>query len=358
MNLDELSHAISKLPRKSVGFYPTPFHKVNNISEKYGVNIYMKREDLSGPGAIGGSKIRLAEFIIGEALQSGVTHIITVGAYLSNSAGQVATAAIQNGIKPILFLYDTMAEGMPSAWRGNLLLNKIMGVEVHCFPRKPEEPQERVWEDTLYPAVAKKKAELEAQGHKVLYAPAGAMHPASYPAHLLTFKEIMEQSAALGFTPDFLYHTTGTGGVLPSFVAAKLATGSSTVVRSIAISSYRPDNFISHQIIVDRVKAIYEKLGISPPGDNTIMSELDIDQRFIGPDYAIPNDESLAATKELAKSDGLFLGPVYTAKGFGGLLSHIKEGRVPAGSNIVFLHTGDVNNLFEDPRVTGQLIDS
>lgn len=356
MTLDELEAIVKTLPRKSIGFYPTPFHKAENISKKYGVDIYLKREDLSGPSAIGGSKIRLAEFIVGEALRDGVTHILTVGAYLSNSAAQIAAAALQSGITPILFLYDTMAEGYPSTWRGNLLLSKIMGIEVHCFPRKPEESQEKVWEDTLYPAVSKRTAELEALGHKVLYAPAGATHPASFPAHLLTFKEIADQSRTLKFEPRYIYHTTGTGGVLPAFAAARLLTNASCSIRSIAISSYRPDNFINHSIIVDRVREIFSVLGRSPPSDNAILEELDIDQRFIGPDYAVPTPESIEATKELASLDGIFLGPVYTAKGFAGLLSHIGERRIPTGSKVVFLHTGDTNNLFEDQRITGRLV--
>ena len=357
MTLDELEAIIRKLPREPIGFYPTPFHKVKNISKKYGVEIYLKREDLAGPAGNSGSKIRLAEFIVGEALRDGVTHILTVGAYLSNSAGQVATAALQSGLTPILFLYDTMAEGYPATWRGNLLLDKLMGVEIHLFPRKPDESQEKIWADTLYPAVEKTKAELEAQGYKVLFAPAGATHPASFPAHLLTYKEIMDQSRELNFKPDYLYHTTGTGGVLPAFAAARLLTGDTCSIRSIAINSYRPDNFVNTEIIAERVREIYRNVGETPPSDNEILAELDIDQRFIGPDYAVPTPEGIEAIKELASLDGIFLGPVYTAKGFAGLLSHIREGKVAAGSKVVFLHTGDTNNLFEDQRITGRLVD-
>lgn len=277
MTLDELEHAIGRFPRRRIGFYPTPLHKAENISRRYGVDIYFKREDMAGPGTISGSKVRPAEFIIGEALEQGVTHLLTVGAYLSNSATQLASAAIQAGITPIVFLYDNLGEGHPAAWRGNLLLNKVMGIEVHCFPRKPDESQEKVWDQTLYPAVEVRKAELEAEGNKVLVAAAGAIHPSGLAAHLLTYKEISEQSHALGFTPDYLYHTTGTGGVLPAFVAGRLLTGGSPRTRSIAISSYRPDNYIHHGIIVERVKAIHSSLGQVPPTEDAIMAEIDID---------------------------------------------------------------------------------
>ncbi len=66
----------------------------------------------------------------------------------------------------------------------------------------------------------------------------------------------------------------------------------------------------------------------------------------------MPSTEGTAAIRELAASDAIFLGPVYTAKGFAGLLTHIREGKVPAGSKVIFLHTSDTSNLFEDPRIT------
>jgi len=85
MNAAELEWVLGRLPRRRIGIYPTPFHKLENLSAKYGVNFFMKREDLAGPGAINGCKTRLAEFIVGRALQDGIDTIITQGAHLTNS---------------------------------------------------------------------------------------------------------------------------------------------------------------------------------------------------------------------------------------------------------------------------------
>jgi len=356
MTLQALGEKLATIPRKSIGFFPTPFHRVDNISKKYGVDIYFKREDLAGPSWLTGSKIRKAEFIIAEALAQGITHIITMGAYISNSSGQIATAAIQAGITPIVYLYDTVGEGHPAAWRGNLLLTQLMGVEVHFLPQDGRLNSAAVM-NNVETRLAAKKAALEAQGHKVMVVPIGALHNAALPAHLGTFKEIIDQSAAQGFTPDYIYHSTGTGGVLPALVAGKMLTDIKTAIRSISINFYTLDNFINTPIIVARVKAIFERLGIIPPEDAAIMAQLDIDQRFVGEDYAIPSAAGVAAIKELAQLDGIFLGPVYTAKGFAGLLGHIREGKLPQGSQAVFVHTGDVNNLFEIAPITGTLFD-
>jgi hypothetical protein len=61
-------------------------------------------------------------------------------------------------------------------------------------------------------------------------------------------------------------------------------------------------------------------------------SEIDVDQRFIGEDYAVPSPESTAAIRELARNEGIFVGPVYTGKGFAGLLDHARTRRFPAAA--------------------------
>jgi L-cysteate sulfo-lyase len=132
MDLFDLDVRLSKLPRSPIGFYPTPFHRLHNLSAIYGANFFLKREDLAGPGTISGSKTRLSEFILGQALLDGYTHVITQGVYLTNSGLQFAAASRVAGLTPILFLTpDRSRHGELSEYRGNLLLNKIMDVETH-----------------------------------------------------------------------------------------------------------------------------------------------------------------------------------------------------------------------------------
>ncbi|MET8966224.1 hypothetical protein ABZX69_43460 [Streptomyces sp. NPDC004074] len=51
MDFTQFDTAINKLPRCRVGFYPTPFHALPNLTAAYGINLFMKREDLAGPRA-------------------------------------------------------------------------------------------------------------------------------------------------------------------------------------------------------------------------------------------------------------------------------------------------------------------
>ncbi|QRP42630.1 1-aminocyclopropane-1-carboxylate deaminase/D-cysteine desulfhydrase [Amycolatopsis sp. FDAARGOS 1241] len=354
MDFTHFDTTIDKLPRRRVGFYPTPFHALPNLSAAYGINVFMKREDLAGPSAISGSKMRLAEFILGRAIEDGVTHVITQGAYLTNSGLQFAAACRSARITPILVLTRNVSRhGELGEFRGNYLLNKTMGVETHVVnvSGSPEEAAR------ITDTIANRKAELEAQGHKVLVVGAGGAHPDGFIAHALTFREMLEQSDAAGADLDFVYHTIGTGTALPGMLAAKLSLGHPVKFRSISILKYNDEDWMNPGVIVERTKAVLATLGAPVPDDATIRAEIDVDQRFIGEDYAVASPESSAAICELARAEGVFVGPVYTGKGLAGLLDHARSGRIPAGSNVAFLHTGDTGNLFEIPQVVGHITD-
>jgi L-cysteate sulfo-lyase len=262
-----------------------------------------------------------------------------------------------SGITPILFLTrDASRHGQIQEYRGNLLLNKAMDVETHFFTTHggaywdSEEDMARIKN-----AMEHRKRELENAGHRVLIVPTGGAHQAGFAAHALTFVEMLEQSRAAGVQLDFIYHTIGTGTALPGMLAAKLALGHPVPFRSIAICGYDDTDWMNPGVIVDRTKTVLATLGADIPGDDTIRAEIDIDQRFIGKDYAVPSPESTAAIRELARRQGIFVGPVYTGKGLAGMLDHARTGRIAPGSNVAFLHTGDTGNLFEIAQVAGDI---
>ena len=96
-----LIDAVKKVP---LGFYPTPFHKLERMSELTGVNLWVKREDFSGVSLFGGNKVRKLEFLLADAVRKGCDTVFTYGATESNHAMQTATAARKLGLKPVLWL--------------------------------------------------------------------------------------------------------------------------------------------------------------------------------------------------------------------------------------------------------------
>ena len=58
--------SLDDFPRISLGLFPTPIHRLENISAMLGTNVYIKRDDLCGLG-LGGNKIRKLEFLLADA---------------------------------------------------------------------------------------------------------------------------------------------------------------------------------------------------------------------------------------------------------------------------------------------------
>ena len=54
------------------------------LSQRLGVEVLVKRDDLTGPG-MGGNKIRQLEFYLGDALAKGADTVLITGAVQSNT---------------------------------------------------------------------------------------------------------------------------------------------------------------------------------------------------------------------------------------------------------------------------------
>ena len=63
--------------------FPSPIHQLESVSEDYGCNIYVKRDDLIGVG-LGGNKVRKLEYLLADALRKKRKLIVTAGSLQTN----------------------------------------------------------------------------------------------------------------------------------------------------------------------------------------------------------------------------------------------------------------------------------
>ena len=169
--LENAEKLFQPLPHVRLGFFPTPFYKLDRLSEKLGVNLYIKRDDFTGMNLFGGNKIRKLEYLLGEAKAFGCEYAITYGATQSNHAMETAAACRRCGIKPILYL-TAVVEPDEKDVRANLLLDKILGVELHIVDIKPGETEDEA-EARSFQMGAERAAELNASGHPCYDIPMG-----------------------------------------------------------------------------------------------------------------------------------------------------------------------------------------
>src|SRR5690606_16893150 len=92
-------------PRVRFVHLPTPLEAAPRLSEALGVELLIKREDLSGL-CVGGNKSRLLEFAIGSLRADGADTLIAFAAEQSNKLRDIAAVAARCGMKAVLLIPD------------------------------------------------------------------------------------------------------------------------------------------------------------------------------------------------------------------------------------------------------------
>ena len=113
------------IPRVELAYAPTPLLKLERLSAELGVELWVKRDDLTGLLETG-NKIRKLEFLVGEALAQRADTLITCGTLQSNCCRAVAAVAARLGLKAMLALKGAA----PAEYDGNLLLDRLLGAEI------------------------------------------------------------------------------------------------------------------------------------------------------------------------------------------------------------------------------------
>lgn len=119
---------LSRFPRVRLTQSPTPLEFLPRLTTALGgPGIYIKRDDNTGL-ALGGNKTRKLEFLIGDALHQGATHVVTQGATQSNHVRQTIAAANRHGLKTTVLLEERVSGAHEDYYRnGNVLLDQILG---------------------------------------------------------------------------------------------------------------------------------------------------------------------------------------------------------------------------------------
>lgn len=345
-HISEAKAELARLGKLNLGFYPTPLHKLERISQEYGVNLYIKREDFSGMTLFGGNKIRKLEYLLADAKRKGCDTVVTYGATQSNHAMETATAARKCGLKPVLFL-AAIVEPDEKDIRANLLLDTILGAEIHIIPADG-----RSTKQTMENSAAKINGyieSLERQGHKVYNIPTGGSTPYGAAGFAEAYIETMEQAASIGLKPDVLFTATGSGGTLAGLCAGKAMTHGQAGIVAVLVGP-KDDSYQSQ--VTDLANRTLTLLGARETADSSMFQ---ITADYIGPGYEKPYSAANDDIRYLARTEGIFTDPVYSGKSFHGMMEYIRSGAVPKGSTVIFLHTGGATALFSEADIVGDL---
>lgn len=322
-------------PKLTIVPDPTPLVRLNRLSDRLGIDLHIKRDDLAGP-SFGGNKARQLEYYFGAALAEGADTILITGAVQSNFARLAASVARAQGMHPIVQLEARVANPSPRyTSSGNVLLSRLMGAEILSYPDGEDEDGA----DAALHAYADALAEQGrtpyiihlSEGHPPLGA-LGYMDAAS---------EILTQ-AKEDF--DIYVVASGSGSTHAGLLAGLRGAGSTA--RVIGSCVRRPASAQGPRIarVMDRLSALSPAAGKVTPDDIRVWDGA------LAPGYGKLGPPSIEAIQVLAREEGLMLDPVYTAKSFAAVLALVASGDIPPGARVCYVHTGGLGALsaYED----------
>ena len=304
-------------PKLSLGIFPTPVQKLENISRMLGVQIYVKRDDLTGLG-LGGNKIRKLEYLLADARAQGAEIVFTTGGAQSNHAMLTAAAAGKTGMRPILILKK---RGVTERL-GNQLLEHLMGTEVHFVDTDD-------YAD-IYAEMDRLGQELGRPYYKI---PCGGSNALGCLGYVDCAREIHAQGQHF----DYIICAEGSGGTMAGLaLGAKLYLPGTKVIGMMVDTD--PFDVITPALMREAAALLEVPVDITPE-DYTLRD-------MCGPGYAISSKEGNEAVALMAAKEGLFLDPVYTGKAFAGLIAMAKEGAFTCDDRVLFIHSGGAGGLF------------
>lgn len=307
---------LPELPRVRLGTLPTPLQPAPRLSQALGVEVLIKRDDLTGLG-LGGNKVRILEPLLGEAVAAGADAVLTAGGAQSNHAAITALAAARLGLEAHLVRYG---HERPVAHEGNAALATLAGARI-SWTGDPD----RASVDALLTSLAD---ELRSCGRSPYVVPRGGATALGATAYVRASLELAAQLDDLGVAPTRVIVATGSCGTQAGLVAGARLLGARHRVVGVTVSRPREE-------CVRRVRAIAaacaELLEIdAPDGEPEVLGG------YAGPGYGRPSDAGRAAATLAARAEGLVLDPVFTAKAMAALVEQAADD----GGPVVFWHTG------------------
>ena len=300
---------------------PTPIQYQERLSQQLGVELYVKRDDLSGV-VLSGNKIRKLEYLLFDAKQQNADTVLTCGGVQSNHARATVYAARQLAMEAEVFLRGL--DNQPSS--GNLFLMRLANATT--YPLSPDAYVERDKH------MQERADALRAQGRTPYIIPEGGSNALGSLGYVRSMLEIVQGIDDL----DFIITAVGSGGTLAGLLAGAQITNTRAQIIGVPVCD-------DGHIFAQRVNLILQDLRTHIP-ELTIQShENNFCDGHVGSGYALATKQELQQISTVVKDSGLVLDPVYTNKAFSGMRAMIKNARIPQQSKVLFLHTGGIFGL-------------
>jgi L-cysteate sulfo-lyase len=321
--INTIQGVLDRFPSAEISISPTPIYKLSRLSSHLGCNIYIMREDLTG-FAIGGNKNRKLDYLIGDAVSKNADALITTKA--SSFSRNAAAAGKVFGFEVHVLLVGDESEQNANS---QALFHQFETV-LHYVPNSPPDAITTEYDRILG----------ELRNHeKVVY----ELHPGGSDSigslgYINAFDQIIHYSEDSGVHFNNIIHSTGSTATQVGLLLGQCISEYDTTIIGMAASQKAG---IQKERIRQLASATAQMLEIQFD-----ESRIVVDDRFIGPGYAIQSEEGEDAARMFALTEGVLLDDVYTGKAAAGLIYYAKNELFSENENVLFIHTGGNSGLF------------
>lgn len=267
-------------PSIQLAHLPTPLQRMDRLSAKLGVELWVKRDDMTG-AELSGNKVRKLEFLIAEAFSRECDIVLTCGGAQSNHCRATAFAARQRGMDSLLFLRVPDPANPPSL-EGNILLDRLVGSAIRWIT--PEEYCNRG------AAMEQAADDLRKQGRRPYVIPEGGSNAVGAWGYIKHMEELASQAPPGEITILYACGSGGTGAGL--ILGAKLLALPYRVV-GVNVCDNR-EYFV--KTISGIIESTRERYHLSV---NFHPSEVEIADGYVGRGYAQSRPEELALIRDI-----------------------------------------------------------
>lgn len=326
---------------RQLGNLPTPVYKCKNLSVEIGLNIFIKRDDLTGDFSsikkFGGNKVRKLEFLLADALKHNTQSVLTYGCAGSNHALATCFYTKELGLKPTAIL---MPQPNSKVLRRNLILQANNNSKLKLV----QSLKQRSLETEYY--CFKQIQKYKSAPYLI---PTGGSCPIGVLGFINAAFELKEQiESKVCQEPDFLYLPVGSGGTYAGLLIGLKLAGLKTKLIGVTIEPEINTNKFVDKILELSNKTIelLRKNASNFNLTNITQEDITLLYDYCGQDYGLFTVEGIKAKKQFNKLENVELDGVYTAKAFAGLLVDIKT-RVKPEDIVLFWNTFCSNSAEE-----------
>lgn len=312
---------------------PTPLVALERMGAELGVELWAKRDDLTGV-ELSGNKVRKLEFLLADAIAAGADTVITGGGEQSNHCRATALAATRLGLRSVLLLRCRDPETPPPT-RGNILLGRLAGADIVWIDQPTWSRRTEAFEEHA--------ERLRGDGRRPYIIPEGGSNAVGSWGYVRCAEELTTELAALSPARTTVIYACGSGGTGAGLIVGAKLFGWGE--RGIAVAGVNVCD--DRDYFVRAIGAIARDMIDRYELDIALAdSDIDIVDGYVGAGYARSRPEELALAVTLARREALIVDPVYTGKALFGLASELARDRSRFGDRVVFLHTGGIYGVF------------